>query len=68
MTWILHIHKSYIISWKSTKLNGAQPPFTLVCLHRKNMEIWKWKLREWEERWIMNRSILLYEIKKYLKL
>ena len=38
---ILQSHTSYIISWASTKLNGAQPPFTLVRLHKKhgNMEV-----------------------------
>ena len=38
---ILQIHTLYIISFSSTKLNGAQPPFTLVHFHRKhrNMEV-----------------------------
>ena len=32
---ILQSHESFIHAWASTELNGAQPPFTLVCLHRK---------------------------------
>ena len=36
---ILHIHESFTHAWESTELNGAQPPFTQVHLHRKT---WKY--------------------------
>ena len=42
---ILQNHESLTHAWASTELNGAQPPFTQVHLHRKT---WKYGSGNWE--------------------